>query len=516
MYDKVQRHWREEMRNIQKEIARSRDPLEKEEGKNTLKWMQTVEMAVIVSEENGEEEKFAEEGLDIKPHRKRMNALDENGHDAEYNFKDPDHPLRLVFICAMWLTGFDAPTVSTLYLDKPMKNHTLMQAIARANRVAPGKVNGEIIDYYNVFRNIKRALADYGQGENADPDQNPEGRDPVQEKEQLFVLLADAIEECRQFCTGLGIDMEVIIASEEIFGRLEKFNEFADTLLQNDQTRNEFVVYDNTVFGLYEACKPEVLRRKQEFRLAQVIHYLRGVLDGLNQPRLQIASKRRISDLLDISIVTREDARQEAADPQGPYMIRAGKELDLSKIDFGKLREEFRRAEYKNIAIADLRAFIEDKVARMLARNVNRIDFAQRLRDIIDRYNAGGRLTEDYFEDLLKFAEDLREEEKRHIRENLSEEELELFDLLQKENLTQAEKQAVKNAAQRLLRRLKEEQPSVLIQDWHKDTQSRLRVKHVIEDILNDTLPESYDRKVYTQKCAVVYEHFLGKAGWAA
>ncbi|MFX8180094.1 hypothetical protein ABTK97_19435, partial [Acinetobacter baumannii] len=85
---------------------------------------------------------FAKKGLDIKPHRQRMNALDEHGHDIEFNFKDPEHPLQLVFVCAMWLTGFDAPTVSTLYLDKPMQGHTLMQSIARANRVSGHEILG--------------------------------------------------------------------------------------------------------------------------------------------------------------------------------------------------------------------------------------------------------------------------------------------------------------------------------------------------------------------------------------
>ena len=99
-----------------------------------------------------------------------MNTVDEHGHDIEYNFKDPEHPLQLVFVCAMWLTGFDAPTVSTLYLDKPQKDHTLMQSIARANRVTSFKINGvekktgEIVDYYNVFRNMRKALKDYAQG----------------------------------------------------------------------------------------------------------------------------------------------------------------------------------------------------------------------------------------------------------------------------------------------------------------------------------------------------------------
>src|SRR3990167_3441701 len=134
-------------------------------------YMSNVQMAVVVSEEAGEEEKFAKHQLDIKPHRERMNRLDAHGHDIDYNFKDPADPLQLVFVCAMWLTGFDAPTVSTLYLDKPMKDHTLMQTIARANRVTGWqingvtKLNGEIVDYYNVFRNMQKALKNYGQGQ---------------------------------------------------------------------------------------------------------------------------------------------------------------------------------------------------------------------------------------------------------------------------------------------------------------------------------------------------------------
>ncbi len=85
-----------------------------------------------------------------------------NREDLAEKFKDADDPLRLVFVCAMWMTGFDAPSVSTIYLDRPMQNHTLMQTIARANRVFPEKDNGLIVDYIGVFRNLEKALAIYG------------------------------------------------------------------------------------------------------------------------------------------------------------------------------------------------------------------------------------------------------------------------------------------------------------------------------------------------------------------
>jgi len=114
-------------------------------------------MAVIVSQQQNEVEHFQEKGLDIGPHRVRMVK-----EDMETKFKDADDPFRLVFVCAMWLTGFDSPSVSTIYLDKPMKNHTLMQTIARANRVFKDKHNGLIVDYVGVFRNLEKALAIYG------------------------------------------------------------------------------------------------------------------------------------------------------------------------------------------------------------------------------------------------------------------------------------------------------------------------------------------------------------------
>lgn len=163
LYGKVRRLWKEEIRSLKGIITKTANEIEKRRLEQLVEFMRAVEMAVVISGDADEEEKFAAQGLTIKPHRERMDKLDEHGHDIEYNYKDPEHPLQLVFVCAMWLTGFDAPTVSTLYLDKPMRGHTLMQTIARANRVTSWRINGvekrngEIVDYYNVFRNMKLA-----------------------------------------------------------------------------------------------------------------------------------------------------------------------------------------------------------------------------------------------------------------------------------------------------------------------------------------------------------------------
>ncbi|MFZ5601691.1 MAG: type I restriction endonuclease subunit R, partial [Pseudomonadota bacterium] len=278
MYDKVQRRWRDEIKALVGQIAKTKDEVEKARLKKMRDYMSNVQMAVVVSEEAGEEEKFTKHQLDIKPHRERMNRLDAHGHDIDYNFKDPADPLQLVFVCAMWLTGFDAPTVSTLYLDKPMKDHTLMQTIARANRVTGWqingvtKLNGEIVDYYNVFRNMQKALKNYGQGQEGlcEPA-------PVQDKSVLFNLLDDAIAQGLEFCREKDVLLEEVLAKGDVFDKLGRFNGFADKLLANDEWRRAFNVYQNTISSLYEACKPEVLGLNRGREVA-AFEYLRGII----------------------------------------------------------------------------------------------------------------------------------------------------------------------------------------------------------------------------------------------
>jgi len=527
MFDKVSNHIKEQLKHLRKDYKEAVSQKRKDELKNIISFLNKLKMAVVISEDANEKETFEAKGLNIQFHRDKLNSLDENQRSVEDNFKDEDHPLQLVFVCAMWLTGFDAPTVSTLYLDKPMQNHTLMQTIARANRVAPPingveKHNGLVVDYYNVFRNIKRALADYGNGKDAEPVQNPEGEDPVQDIEQLFVLLDETIEACEQFCNEKDVDLRKVLTTGETFSKLELFDEYADVLLANDAIRKEFNVYDNTAFGLYEACRPDILKYKDKYAIVEVIHYLRGVIDShIGAANIERA-ENRISELLDQSVLTKDEAKNNLGGESIHTLAIKGykKELNLASLNFDKLREEFPKKKHKNIEIADLRTFLSSKLEQMLQENITRTTFLERFQAIIDRYNSGGSLTEDYFSDLMDFAEKLRAEEERAIRMGLSESELQLFDLIQKKKLTKKEEQDVKLAAKHLLKRLKDEKPTVLIQDWYKDTVSQLKVKNAIETILDTDLPTSYNRKDFSNVCNKVFEHVFIQAskgkGWVA
>jgi type I restriction enzyme R subunit len=520
MFDKVQALWKQEIKALVGRIAATQNDIERVRLKRVLDWMRKVEMAVVISEEAGEDEKFAKNGLDIKPHRARMNKLDKHGHDIEGNFKDAEHPLQLVFVCAMWLTGFDAPTVSTLYLDKPMQGHTLMQTITRANRVTSHQIigvtkrHGEIVDYFNVFRRMKKALRDYAAG--------PAGDDqmPVHEKKELFTLLVEALEQGLTFCTEHGVPLREALDHDDVFTKLGRFNGYADTLLASDELRKSFKVYENTITALYEACKPEVLAQGKG-RVVSAFQYLRGVIDTIiEQPDVE-AAVQRLGELLDESVVVDNAEAFKAKQFDAEYrIVQRGRSWDLSQVDVVKLREEFKQAPYKNIQIADLRAFLEHKLAEMLAQNTTRTDFAQRLQKVIDAYNAGATATENYYDELTAYAEGLKAEAERHIREGLTEDELELFDLLKKDQMTQDETQRVKLAAKRLLKRLVEEHPKVLVQDWFKDNQTQRQVRSEIERVLDEGLPESFERALFKQKCDNVFDLVVDYASrrrkWAA
>ncbi len=510
MYDKVTELWKKEQRKLQGQINQTKNDLEKVRLKNRLKYMQNVEMAVVISSPASEKERFEKQGLEIQKHINRLTQQQPNSRDIEDDFKDAEHPLQLVFVCAMWLTGFDAPTVSTLYIDKPMKGHTLMQTIARANRVTSfktrndsgqlvEKTNGEIIDYYNVFRNLKSALKDYGQGTDSG-----DGTDPVQDKSVLINLLDEAIAETLTFCLSHEVDLMKIIEAQEVFKQNALFADYADIMLSQDLIRKTFNVHFNVVASLYEAAKPTILSQPRP--IVSVMQFLHTfIANKIDQDDLD-EQAAQVSSLLDRSVVVDGNNTSSVAEPVSEYQITKSASWNLANVDFEQLRAEFKQTEHKHIAIADMKRFIEKKIKQMLKTNQGRVNFAERYRNIIDRYNAGATQTEEFFEELQKFAQDLKEEDQRHVREGLTEDELEVFDLLAKDKLTKKEEQAVKLAAKDLIKSLIDASPKVLVQDWWRDSHTKAKVRAFIEEVLDEDLPDSYDKEIFENKVTQVFD----------
>ena len=523
MYDYVKKAWDEEIKDINKRLLEMKQGTKEYNELLTIRrWMQETDMAVVVSEEAGEDEKFKKEGLVIKPHRERMNEVNEEGQTLEDLFKADDSTLRLVFVCSMWLTGFDAPTVSTLYLDKPSIGHTLMQTIARANRTTDWldvfgreKEYGKVVAYCNVFGNLKKALAVYGDdgGDSDEVGELPEGEcQAAMTPDELYKLLRKTIDECIAWCIDYDVDLESILKKKSVFSKIDEFQRYADILLNPTDRRAQFNVYDNTISALYNELQPEILKRKSEFEMADVIHYLRQVMDNnIDRGNMDIA-RMKATRLLDISIVPKEEVLMAAEEREDRYPIKIYREYDLTVLDYDKMREEFKKCPYKNMEIRDLSEFIGHKLELMLSQNSERRNFAERFQDIINRYNSSSDGAEQAFEELTELIRQMSEEQQRASREELSEEELEVFDILKKDKMTKDETIQVKNGARTLLAKMKEKKTELFPQFWYKDSSLQRKVLIFIGDELDSILPSSYDSAVFKEKKERFYQQVMLRA----
>ncbi|AXX92185.1 deoxyribonuclease [Malaciobacter molluscorum LMG 25693] len=508
MYDKVQLAFKEET----KELIRAKNKAkgeEKELIQRKLDFINETKMAVVISQEGTEkqeQEKFAAQGLDITSHRKLMNEPDLDGRDIEDYFKDANNPYRIVFVTAMWMTGFDAPSVSTLYLDKPMKNHTLMQTIARANRVYEAKKNGMIIDYFGVFRNLKKALSDYAEGNTSSED---EANMPVKEFGMLIELLQESINKCKSYLKEFDIDVDKIHEiGEKGFKEIELFKDYADIILKSDDRRKEFNLFVNTIVSLYDSAKPEIYNYPDIKQERDLFTYLKEIVNRKLDRDEEINNARReIDELLDRSVLGNKDLEDDTK-----ITITDYRQINLGEIDFEKLRKEFPKKAYKSIEFTDLKEFMEIKLKQMTARNKTRGNFLEDFEKIIDEYNNGSVEVEEAYETLLKQIEKLNEEEKRYIKEGFSsEEELEIFDLLKKDKLTKDEISKVKKTAKNLLKTLSDKKRELFVYNWYKERQKQSIVEHTIGKVLEE-LPESYDVKIFREKKEMVFEHIYNLA----
>lgn len=485
MHDKVRLHWEAERARVHVALGRYDLPAVERAGlKQRLEVLSTTDMAVIVSPGQNEIEQMKKLGLDIEPHRKRMNESQPGLYEK---FKDTEDPLRLVFVCAMWLTGFDAPSCSTVYLDKPMRNHSLMQTIARANRVFPGKHSGVIVDYANVFASLEQALAIYGAGKG--------GANPLKDKAQLAAALREAVAAATAFCAGHGVDL---VAMEQLpLGGIERLQAVAhaiNALISPDPIRREFFGHERLVATLYRALKPDPVALECAQRVAGISTLAAAIKAKLNPNPPDISEiLRQINEVLDDSI-TGHSVREA-----GPPAI------DLSKINFEVLAQRFKQTQHKNTEIEALKAAVKAKMESLIRLNRTRTDFAEKFAALIESYNAGSRSIEQLFEELLTLSNSLDEEQARHVRENLSEEELVIFDILTRSapDLSQEERDEVKKVAKDLLTRLKD----LLVLNWRAKSAARSSLKLAIEDTLDTGLPRAYTTDLYKQKVAAVFEH---------
>jgi len=484
MHKLIEFYWDERRKALEAELVNATG--EQKDGlQRQIDWMRETRIAVVVSEEQGEVEKFRKWDLDIKPYRaliKEGMALPESMRNKvkfrnmqrmalDEAFKEEEHPFRVAIVCAMWMTGFDVPSLSTLYLDKPLKDHTLMQAIARANRVHEGKNNGFIVDYCGILKHLRKALATFA---GAQPGEGGGEIDPARPDSELLDDLARAIALVRGFLAERGVPLDPVL-DETDFNRNAAIAACKNAVNENDTTRKQFEVMCREVFKKFRACiNVQGVNRYRADRDAINIVYR-----SLQQDREQAdisAVLRGLQEVVSESIEVQPDVREP--DAEQPF--------DISRIDFARLKREFARRSDRHTIVQTLNDAVEKKLRLLLTRNPLRADYQKHYEAIVAAYNSekNRSTVEQAFEALFELARALDEEEKRAAREGLDEESLAIFDLLKKDNLSPAEIKRIKTVAIALLETLKNEIRA--IHQWRDREATRSTVKLTIRNFLMD------------------------------
>ena len=486
MYNFVQEYWQAEIQNLKAKI-KSATQQEAQELERKLRWMQETEMAVVISQEQNEIQTFRKWGLDIKTHREKM-----ENRELDKEFKDSGNPLRVVFVCAMWLTGFDVKCLSCLYLDKPLKAHTLMQTIARANRVAEGKSNGLIIDYIGIVKALRKALADYtanagGLG----------GADPTVDKEKLIARIGDTVAKTETFLSERKIDLGLLIAAEG-FAKLSYLQDAANAVCGSIEDKKSFSTYASELKRLMKYTDRDDVTghmRRQCEAIAAIYGMLQKKRKHTDTTDLMVEINAIINDYVEI-------------EPQQPNAITAPPRFDISAIDFDLLRREFAKTRRKNLLMRDLDEAIRRQLDKMVFANPKRIDYYERYREIIQSYNGEqDRATiEKTFLDLMDLADRMSREEQRYAREGFaSDEELSLYDMLFRDDLSKNDIKKLKTAASDILRKIKTKISE--LDHWTDKQETRAVVDTLIRDVLWETLPECYNNDDITEYREKVYEY---------
>jgi type I restriction enzyme R subunit len=500
MYELIAKYWRERIEALEKALGQATDEQDLVYRQRQLAWMRETKMAVVISEEQGEVDKFRKWDLDIIPHRKLLKEgfFGEEGKriDLEDAFKTEAHPFRVAIVCAMWLTGFDVPSLSTLYLDKPLKAHTLMQAIARANRVNEGKNNGLIVDYGGILKSLRKALATFaGEGGNGTP---PDDVDPVRPEEDLLEDLREAILLARVFLKERQATLDAVIGSTG-FERNVALVRVKEAINENDESRKRFEILAREVFTKFKACL--TMKGANDFRTdVAAINYIYKSLQEDRQAADISGIMRELHTVIDQAIVPRGNAGETP-----------GKQFDISAIDFDRLRAEFAKRPSKRTDTLNLMDAIERRLERLLRENPTRTNFQLHYEEIVAAYNSEkDRVTiETTFEALLKFVSALDDESARAMREGLDPESLTLFDLLKKPELPKPDIDRIKKVAVSLLTTL--EMRKNEIDDWKAKEATRDVMRQQIYDFLysDDTgLPASYSPDEIMQKSEAIFDHF--------
>lgn len=496
MYDQISMHWLETWEYLEAKVEAEELRLAMagktpdrflQSQRAQVEWMKETEICVVVSQEQGEVDEFRKWDLDINFHREKMEH-----RELDLEFKKPAHPFRVAIVCAMWLTGYDVKCLSTLYLDKPMKGHALMQAIARVNRVGGGKKNGLIIDYNGMLKSLRKALATFAQG-----DRKGNDKDVLRDDTEAVAEYGQSIMDTQAFLMGFRFDLGELITATG-FDKQSLILRGVNAICETDERRKTFEVIAEDIAARFRGLFPNPglhAYDKQESAIGALYNRLQ---ESKASPDVS-AMLRALYDVVDAAVAT-----------EVPKSNETPARYELTRVDINRLQAEFER-KCPNIKILNLREKIEKRLDMMIARNPTRSDLYQHYLEIIAEYNKDKDAAEvqKVMDKLFTYNDGLDDEERRYLREGLdNEDQLAVFDLLQKDNLTRSERDKIKLVAQDLLKKLLS--GKLQIDHWREKATAQAQVKAEIIKHLFVHLPETgYGEQEISVRAEQIFTHLF-------
>jgi type I restriction enzyme R subunit len=391
--------------------------------------------------------------------------------------KDPNDPLQLVIVRDMWLTGFDAPSMHTMYIDKPMKGHGLMQAIARVNRVFRDKPAGLVVDYIGIAQRLKEALRDY-----SPQDQQQTGIDEA----QAIALLLEKYDVVKAMFHGFDYQRGLSGTSPE---RLAVMAEAIEWILDSQHQAAQKETDDNKKKLAHRRYQDAVLALSKAFALASASDEARTVRDEVGFFQSIRAALVKSSASPGKSRANKEFAVQQIIDRAvvSTEIVDILSAAGLSSPDISILSDDFllevQQMEKKNLALESLKRLLNDEIHSRTRTNVTEEKrFSERLEKAIARYHTNAISTVEVLQELINLARDIRTARQRGEEDGLSPDEIAFYDALA-ENESAVEvmgNEELKVIAHELLVSLK----SNTTVDWAHRENARARLRSQVKRIL--------------------------------
>ena len=418
---------------------------------------------------------------DFHPHIRNKHEMEE----LLDNFKNPERDPKMVIVVDMLLTGFDVPCLHTMYFDKPMKNHNLLQAIARVNRVFKDKPAGLIVDYIGIADDLRKSLAKYTV---------ETIKQVLTDINQVINLLKEKYDIVSSLFYGLNYKNWKSLSSEQ----LSRLTVSAYNLLEDEDKKKNFVKNFIELKKLYALASPhpETIKIKDDIRFFEMIKKMMVKYSTRTFREISRELEYEISQLISKSI--------SAEEPVDIFSLLQKEKPNVSVLDEEFLLQ-FKNMEQKNYAIDLLQKIINDELKVRIRKNPFRYrELSEMLNSILEKYNIKLLTTAEMIEELINIAKEIKKKIEEGKDLGLSEDELVFYDMLLKEKEIFKNEEEIKMVAKEVIKKLGN---FIKIVDWNKKETLRAKIKMAIKEILANAIDARVGYEKIDEIASEIYEY---------